>query len=166
MDLMIMLWIWLAVIAIAALVEAFTLQMVSIWFVPGGIVALILYFCGVSYEWQIVACVLVSLVLLLALRRFCVKFILKNKGGERTNSDSLVGQIFLLKKAITDTSAGEVKVGDVVWTAVTETKENISANQKVEIVAIRGNKLIVKPYKIDSDAKATTKQDSLEDKQS
>ncbi len=155
MDLAIMMWIWLAVIAIAALIEAFSLQMVSIWFVPGGLVALILYFCGVDYTWQIVACIVVSLVLLFALRKFCIKFMFKNKEGEKTNSDSIVGQVLVLKKAITFEANGEVKVGDVVWTAVSEDKSAINKDTRVEVVAIKGNKLVVKP----KEAEETEKKD-------
>lgn len=144
MDAMIMMWVWLAVIAIAAFVEAFTLQMVSVWFVPGGLVGLILYFCGVGYEWQIVAAVLVSLVLLFCLRGFCLKFLFKNKVDDKTNSDSLIGKILPLKGAILADQAGAVKVGDVIWTAVTEDETAIGEGEKVEITAIKGNKLVVK----------------------
>ena len=141
----IMLWVWLAVITVSAFIEAFTLQMASIWFVSGGLVALILYFCGVSYEWQIVACIVISLVLLFSLRGFCLKVLFKKKVDDKTNSDSLVGQKTSLYKAITDNDKGEVKLNDVVWTAITADQSSISAGTEVEIVAIRGNKLVVKP---------------------
>lgn len=145
MEMMFMMWIWLAVIAVSAFLEAFSLQMVSIWFVPGGLVALILYFCGVGYEWQIVACIVVSLLLLLCLRKFCIKFMFKNKEGEKTNVDSLIGQVLPLREAITADQHGAVKIGDIVWSAVTEDESAISKGKNVEIVAVRGNKLIVKP---------------------
>ncbi len=145
MDMAIMMWIWLAVIAVSAFIEAFTLQMASIWFVPGGLVALILYFCGVSYEWQIVACIVISLALLFSLRGFCLKVLFKNKVDDKTNSDSLVGQKTPLIKAITEDEKGEVRINDIVWTAVTEGQASIPAGTEVEIIAIRGNKLIVKP---------------------
>lgn len=145
MDMVIMMWVWLAVIAISAFIEAFTLEMVSIWFVPGGLVALILYFCGVGYEWQIIACIVVSLALLIGLRKFCLKVLFKNKSDDKTNTDSFIGQKTTLIKEIVGDGKGEVRLGDIVWTAISYDKSSIPAGSEVEIIAIRGNKLLVKP---------------------
>ncbi len=145
MDFSIMMWIWLAVIAVAAFIEAFTLQMASIWFVPGGLVALIMYFCGVGYEWQIVACIVISLVLLLSLRSFCLKVLFKNKVEDKTNTDSLIGMSTLLIKAITEHEKGEVRLNGVIWTAISADNTPIPAKTKVTITEIRGNKLLVAP---------------------
>ncbi len=144
MDALVMMWVWLAVIAVSAFIEAFTLQMVSIWFVPGGLVALILYFCGVGYDWQIIACIVVSLALLIGLRRFCLKILFKDKNGEGTNVNSFIGQKATLLKEIAGEERGELRINDVVWTAVSEDNSNIPAGAEVQIVAVRGNKLIVK----------------------
>ncbi len=145
MDMVIMMWIWLTVIAVSAFIEAFTLQMASVWFVPGGLVALILYFCGVGYEWQIVACIVVSLVLLVCLRKFCLKVLFKNKADDKTNTDSFIGLKTSLIKEIVGDDKGEVRINDIVWTAISYDKSSIPAGSEVEIVAIRGNKLLVKP---------------------
>ena len=144
MDVIVMLYIWIAVICIAALVEAFTMQMVSIWFVAGGIVSLILYFCGVSYEIQIIAFIAVSIILLISLRKLCLKFLLKNT-DEKTNIDSLIGREAKLLKSISLGELGEVKLGDVVWTATTKDETPLSAGMLIKIVQVQGNKLIVQP---------------------
>ena len=143
MDMVIMMWIWLALIAVSALVEAFTMQMVSIWFIPGGLVALILYFCGVDWTWQIIACIIISFVLLFSLRKICIKALFKNKPTEATNSASLVGQTTNLLESITADSKGSLKINDVVWTAVTADNSTINCGERVQITAIQGNKLIV-----------------------
>lgn len=140
-----MMWIWLAVIAVSAFIEAFTLQMAGIWFVPGGLVALIMYFCGVGYEWQIVACIVVSLILLFSLRSFCLKVLFKNKPADKTNTDSLIGLKTPLIKAIGENDNGEVRLNGVVWTAVSADNSPIPAKTLVVITEIRGNKLFVSP---------------------
>ena len=144
MDVIVMLYIWIAVICVAALVEAFTMQMVSIWFVAGGIVSLILYFCGVSYEIQIIVFIAVSIILLISLRKLCLKFLLKNT-DEKTNIDSLIGREAKLLKDISLGELGEVKLGDVVWTATTKDETHLSAGTLIKIVQVQGNKLIVQP---------------------
>lgn len=141
---MMMIYIWLAVVCVSALIEAFTLQMVGIWFVVGGLVALIMSACGVAIEWQIIACIVISLILLLALRKLCIKFILR-KNNEKTNVDALSGLEVKLLKDINDDEMGEVKIGDVVWSAIAE-KEGIALKKGdyVTILKVQGNKLVVK----------------------
>ena len=139
---MVMIYVWLAVVVVSAIVEALTLQMVGIWFVVGGLVALILAACNVALEWQIIAWIIVSLILLLALRRLCLRFILK-KDNTRTNVDALVGvKVKLLADAVDGTSEG--KIGDVVWTVVLQDSETAAAGDTVEVVDVQGNKLIVR----------------------
>lgn len=145
MDAIVMMYIWIAIICVAALLEAFTLQMVSIWFVAGGLVSLILYFCGVGYEIQIIVFIAVSIILLISLRKLCLKFLLKNT-DEKTNVNSLIGREAKLLKDISLGELGEVKLGDVVWTATTKGETPLAAGTFVKIVEVQGNKLIVKPF--------------------
>lgn len=142
MDAVVMMYIWIAIICVAALIEAFTLQMVSIWFVAGGIVSLILYFCGVGYEVQIIVFIAVSIILLIALRKLCLKFLLKNT-NEKTNVDALVGREARLLKDIDLGQLGEIKLGDVVWSATTKDESPLASGTLVKITQVQGNKLIV-----------------------
>ena len=165
MDAIVMMYIWIAVICIAALVEAFTMQMVSIWFVAGGIVSLILYFCGVSYEIQIIVFIAVSIILLISLRKLCLKFLLKNT-DEKTNVDSLIGREAKLLKDISLGELGEVKLGDVVWTATTKDETPLSAGTLIKIVQVQGNKLIVQPIESTNETEQgeTSAKDKKEEK--
>ena len=138
-----MIYIWLAVVCASALIEAFTLQMVGIWFVVGGLVALIMSACGLALEWQIISCIIISLVLLLALRKLCLRFVLR-KTNEKTNVDSLIGKEVKLLEEITKDKMGEVKIAGVVWSAVTENGAPIEKGKLVVIEKVQGNKLIVK----------------------
>ena len=139
---MVMIYVWLAVVVVSAIVEALTLQMASIWFVVGGLVALVMAACGVALEWQIIAWIIVSLVLLLALRRLCLRFILK-KDNTRTNVDALVGvKVKLLADTVDGTSEG--KIGDVVWTVVLPANATAHKGDTVEITEVQGNKLLAR----------------------
>ena len=142
MDAVVMMYIWIAIICVAALIEAFTLQMVSIWFVAGGIVSLILYFCGVGYEVQIIVFIAVSIILLIALRKLCLKFLLKNT-NEKTNVDALIGKEARLLKDIELGQLGEIKLGDVVWSTTTKDESPLASGTLVKITQVQGNKLIV-----------------------
>ena len=55
-------WIWIGVIILAILIEVITDQLVSIWFVPASIVAIILDFCSVDIVWQVLVFLLLSAV--------------------------------------------------------------------------------------------------------
>lgn len=150
MDAVVMMYIWIAIICVAALIEAFTLQMVSIWFVAGGIVSLILYFCGVGYEIQIIVFIAVSIILLIALRKLCLKFLLKNT-NEKTNVDALVGREARLLKDIDLGQLGEIKLGDVVWSATTKDESPLASGTLVKITQVQGNKLIVEAVEQNKD---------------
>lgn len=158
---MLMIYVWLAVVCVSALIEAFTLQMAGIWFVVGGLVALIMAACGVALEWQIIACIAISLVLLLALRKLCMKFILR-KTNEKTNVDALTGLEVKLRKDITEDEMGEVKIGDVVWSAIAASEgTKIEKGTLVTVLKVQGNKLIVKTVEQETEAKeqAATQED-------
>ena len=68
-------WAWIALIVVAIIVEVLSDQLISIWFVPGAIVATILDFCNVDLIWQ----VLVVLTLAAAGIIFAKTFLIKNK---------------------------------------------------------------------------------------
>lgn len=158
-----MMWvyIWLAVACASALIEAFTMQMVSIWFIAGGIVALILSACGVAVEIQIVAFIAVSLIAMLSLRSLCMKYLLR-KDTIKTNVDAYQDKETKLLKAITKDESGEIKLGGIVWTAVSENDEAIEKDTLVKILRVEGNKMIVAPAQKETQK---TKSDTQETKQ-
>ena len=60
--------IWVAVIVIAAILEGMSAQLISIWFVGGGIAGMIAQLCGAPVWLQVMIAAVVTLVLLLATR--------------------------------------------------------------------------------------------------
>ncbi len=144
MDVSIMLFIWLGIIIVSAVLEFITQEMASIWFVAGGILALLLSLAGASLEWQICSFIVLSLVLLLALRKICLRFLLSR--DEKTNVDALINQQEKLLEPITPDKPGSLKINDVVWTAVASDKKlTINKGTDVVILKVQGNKLVVEP---------------------
>ena len=124
--------------------------LVSIWFAAGALVSLVLSLFslipGVTIPWwvQVIVFVVVSAITLIALRPLSLKYSKKNNVIS-SNVDSLVGKRGLLEEEIKPFEPGVCRLNDVLWTAIsTNGKETIAAKSIVEVVAIQGNKLLVR----------------------
>ncbi len=139
-----MIYIWLAVIFLALVIEGMTAQLISIWFVPGGLAGLISGFCGAG-EWiQVLIGAVVTLICLIATRPL-VNRVMKFRKVD-TNSGRLVGQTGIVVQEIRNLdAAGQVKIQGSVWSARSDTGEVIPLDRKVSVLRIEGVKLIVKP---------------------
>ena len=79
-----MFWVWLGVFIVTALIEFLTQEIASIWFTIGAIIPLILAATrAVTWEWQVLIFLVVSVVLILSLRNITKKFLLKNANYKR-----------------------------------------------------------------------------------
>lgn len=139
------LWIiWLAIFALAVIIEASGPNLVSIWFAVGSLVSLIISFIpGVAWWIQVIVFVVLSVVSFIALRPIFKRFMKHNLFN--TNIDSYAGKKGIVVEEITLLNPGSVKIGDVKWSAIPlDEKEKFNVNDVVEVVAISGNKLIVK----------------------
>ncbi len=136
-----MVWVWVAIFLVTILIEVFSLELDCVWFSVGSLVAFILALCKVNITIQIVVFLIVSVVLLLSVGIICKKLLKNTKS--KTNLDILIGTSHTLLKAIEAEHAGEIRVNDVVWRAVSKNGEAIAENEKVKIVSVEGNKFIV-----------------------
>ncbi|MBE6690469.1 MAG: NfeD family protein [Ruminococcaceae bacterium] len=140
-----MLFLWIAVLVLAIVIEATTSDMVAVWFMPAAIVSLVLSLIpGVPWWVQVLVFVAVGLILVVATRPLCRR-LLRGK-RTRTNADALIGQICIVTEEIRNIDGlGEVKIGGLCWSArAKEAERIIPVGERVEIVAIEGVKLIVK----------------------
>ena len=138
-----MLWIWLGVFVLAFVIEAITQDLVSIWFGLGALVALCI--TGFTDWWvQLIVFVAVSAVALLATRPLVKKILARSE--RKTNSDDYVGQKVKTISEVTKFDGGEVKLNGIVYTAILmeDTDETIPTDTVVEVVAIKGNRLVIK----------------------
>lgn len=136
-------YFWLAVIVIAAIVEGVTSQLVSIWFVAGGIGALIANVMGAQMWLQFLVFILITSITLIATRPIVNKMI--NFKKTVTNADRYIGKCGTVITEINNTlGEGQVNVSGSIWTARSADNTIIKVNQRVIIKSIEGVKLIVK----------------------
>lgn len=138
-----MIWVWLAVFLIALVVEASTQEFVSVWFSVGAIVAMCICYV-VPFYVEIIIFAVVSLAALILTRPLIKKLTARTE--RFTNSDEFVGKRVILDKDVTKFEAGELKVNGVIYQAVLpeDSDAEIKKDSIVEIVALKGNKVIVR----------------------
>ena len=136
--------IWLVLFVAMLIIEAIGPALVSIWFALGAVIALILSFIPEVAWWiEVIVFVVISIATLLALRPILKRYIKRN--NYNTNIDSFTGKRGYVIEDITYLRPGAVKIADVSWTAIPVNKdEKIVENEIIEVVAVNGNKLIVK----------------------
>lgn len=137
----IMIIIWFVIIIVAALIEMNTMDLTSIWFSVGALVAFVLSLTKVSVPVQVIAFFVVSVILVVAVRPVAKNYFKSNTIS--TNADRLVGKVATCTKPIGAGERGEVKIDGKYWLAVTSGDQDIEIDEKVEVLAIEGVKLIV-----------------------
>ena len=139
-----MIWFWLAAVVVCIALELVTYEMVAVWFIPSGIICMILEACGVDVLVQIVVFIIISLVLMLTLRKMVLKYLTKSGDENKTNLDTIIGKEFRLLTPIALNQPGTIKVSGTEWNAVTTNEEDeLPEKTLVKVTAIKGNKLIV-----------------------
>lgn len=135
-------WIWLAIIVVCMLVEFVTMEMVSIWFILGSLVALALAGMGVPVPYQVITAIVLSFICLFSFRKLALKLL--KKDNQKTNLDRTLGEKTKLLTPITQDNLGTIKLNDVVYNAKSENGKPIEAGVEVELVKLDGNKYIVR----------------------
>lgn len=136
-------YVWLALLVVALVAEAATMSLVSIWFVPGLLVAMILAFFGVDIVIQAIVFAVLTVISFFVFFKF-IKCKTKNRIA-KTNLDAVVGMEALVTEAIDNINArGAVKVYGKEWSARSADGEPVPAGTTVVVERIEGVKLIVK----------------------
>ncbi len=140
-------FVWFGLLVLFILVEAGTVSMVSAWFAAGALAALAVALLGAEIWLQVLVFITVSAVTLGLLRPIVKKHF--NPRITRTNVDALAGKICLCVADIDNTaSRGQVKLGDVEWSARSTSGEPISAGTQVKIDRVEGVKVYVTPVTV------------------
>lgn len=136
--------VWLIAAVVLAVIEASTVQLVSIWFAIGATAACITSLLTPDVPTQLIIFAAVSALALIVTRPMVKRF--KVKKAEATNSDKYIGQEAVVIEAIDNAAAkGMVRAGSTKWTARSQDDSPIEAGRTVKVVAIEGVKLIVRP---------------------
>jgi len=141
-------WIvWLVIFVAALMIEGMSSELVSVWFAAGSLVALIVSFIPEVAWWiQLIIFAVISVASLVCLRPIIHKALKRTVVS--SNVDELIHKKGKMTKGCDEFNHGEVKIGGVLWTAyASDEKVPIAAGAVVEVLAIDGNKLVVKEVK-------------------
>jgi membrane protein implicated in regulation of membrane protease activity/transcriptional regulator with XRE-family HTH domain len=145
----IMIIVWVAAIVVFGIVEALTAGLTSIWFVLGGVAALITTICG-GWVWlQGVVFLTVSAVALVVTRPLVAKMMKKDQTA--TNADRVLGtEARVTEKIDNAASTGAVYADGKTWTARSRSGEVFDAGRTVRVVHMEGVKLFVESMEVNN----------------
>jgi len=137
-------WFWIIILAAALVIEAATVNLVSVWFALGALAAQAVVWLGGGFSLQLIVFVAVSVLALIFLYPKLRK--VSRGHGAATNCDRIIGADAIVLEEINSLrGTGAVKVDGKVWSAKPEGEESIPANSIVTILAIEGAHTVVKP---------------------
>ena len=136
-----MFYFWLIIIIVLSIIEALTMNLVSIWFIISGLFALITSFIIDEFLIQFAIFVVLGIILMILTRNTLEEKLVKK---EKTNLDRVVGMKGVVTKDFDEMNNGEVKVDGKLWSAVST--DRLKVGNMVEILEINSVKLIVKRY--------------------
>ncbi len=133
---------WLVLAVVMGLIEAFTVQMVSIWFALGAASGYVTSLFTDNIYIQVAVAIVVTGITLVVTRPLAKRMI--NATKTHTNSDKYVGKTAVVITTIDNMQAvGQVKVDSSVWSAKSSDGSIIEKDSKVIVKAIEGVKLVV-----------------------
>ena len=139
-------YVWLVVIVVMSLMEALTAQMVSIWFVVGGVASLVVSLFTDSILIQMLVFIFITAITLLLTRPLVKKVMTFKK--EDTNVGRYIGKTGIVTVDINnEIGLGQVNVGGNIWTARSSDESIIPSGSNVTIERVEGVKLIVSSIK-------------------
>lgn len=138
-----MLYFWLAIVVILTIIEASTVNLITIWFIASGLLTMIVCLFTDNILIQLSVFVIVGIILLLTTKKYLINLLKINR--EKTNADRVVGMEAEVTENITKTKPGEVYVDGKRWTAISD--KSIKKGEIVKVLAIEGVKLKVEEVK-------------------
>ena len=138
-----MVWVWLAVMAVAVFLEMSTMALVSVWCAVGALVSVFAAYFGAPPAAQLLLFVGVSIVTAAVVRPLAKKYADPYKVP--TNADRILGRQAKVTEAIDNAAAtGAVYADGKTWTARSADGVVIPKGEVVEVAAMEGIKLIVR----------------------
>ena len=134
---------WFAIFIALIVIEALTADLLTVWFMPGAFISIILAAFEAPVAVQVSVFFGISAVMFVLSKTVLKKYI-KFKRNGKTNLDLIIGEIGIVTEDIDNVAAkGTVKLKFQLWTARSlNDTDVIKAGDKVKIVALEGVKLI------------------------
>ena len=137
-----MIAVWTAVMIFCIFIEAASAALITIWFMPGAAVSLILAIVNVPETVQVIVFVVLSALLLILSRTVFNKF-MKKGDFVPTNSDRLPGMEAVVTEEIPEEPGlGEVKVDGKHWSAKMLDGTNAKKGEILIVDHVESTKLI------------------------
>lgn len=134
--------LWLGVAVISLIIESITSDMVSIWFTPGAILAMILSIWVDLFWLQLLIFLAISIIMLILARAYFKKHPILHDSAPM-NADAVLEERGVVVEEINNLKeTGAVKVKGMVWTARSVDDQMIARGEIVTIEQISGVKLI------------------------
>ena len=130
---------WFISFIVFLIIEALTVNLVTIWFAIGALASTISCLFTDSIIIQATVFVIVSVLSLFATQPLIRK--IRKTSVIPTNFDRVIGKIGVVTKKIGLNDYGEVKIFGNYWTAYS--KQEIKVGERVKILSVEGVKLIV-----------------------
>lgn len=133
--------LWIVIAALALVIDAATSSFLFIWFTVGGILAIILTLLHFPFSIQLITFIASSVALLAIGYPIVKKTIKRTVPITPRMEEEYIGQEFTSDKNIKE--KGTIKFEGIYWT-VKNVGEDINKGDRVKIIGIEGNKLVIK----------------------
>lgn len=137
-------WFWLIVIIAGVALDIASSAFIFVGFSLAAVGAIILSFLGVSAIWQFLVFGIISVLFFILVYPRVKNRIKKDHLVTQTMEQTYIGRTLVLPKEINETAL--IKYEGVFWTFKSN-KGVINQGEKVKIIGIEGNKLIVEREK-------------------
>ena len=135
-------YVWLGMVVLFAVIEAFTLSLNAIWFSFGALLSMVAAAAGWSLVVQIVVFLIGSAALLVLTKPLIKKY--ASMRHEKTNFDRIIGKIAIVTQPINNLDGiGQIQALGQVWTARSDSGRPIDAGTRVRVIRIEGVKAFV-----------------------
>ncbi len=139
-------YIWLILAGIFVIGEVLTSGFLIFWFSLGSLITMVVSFFVPDITIQTAIFLISSVILILATKPLVKKF--ANTETIKTNAQSIIGKKGLVTKDINSIKAtGQVKIEGELWSAIGINDMEIKKGTEVEVVELKGVKVIVTPIK-------------------
>lgn len=139
-------YIWLILAGVFLIGEVMTAGFLIFWLSVGSLIAMIVSFFTDSIIIQTSIFVISSVILIFATKPFVKKF--AKVETVLTNAKSIIGKKGIVTVDIDSIkSTGQVKIDGEIWSAIGEDETDIPKGAEIEVLEIKGVKVIVRPIK-------------------
>ncbi|MCY6959753.1 NfeD family protein [Clostridium brassicae] len=133
--------LWIVVVVVAMGIDIFTSSFLFVWFGIGGIVAIILTVLHFPFSVQLITFIATSLVLMSVGYPIVKKAIKNTVPITPTMEEEYIGKEFISEDNIGNKAT--TKIEGLYWT-VKNVGGDINKGDKVVVLGIEGNKLVIK----------------------